>query len=130
MQYECLDNNDADEFDLIILAYQVWFSAPSLSVTAFLKSSAAQQLLRGKPVITVIGCRNIWGQAQETVKQLLSEVGARLLDNVVLTDQVSALASFVTTPRWLLTGKKDEFWKFPAAGISQSDIMSYPLCAT
>lgn len=117
-----LSSRISNEFDLIILAYQVWFLAPSLPVTAFLKSTSAHQLLRGKPVITVIGCRNMWSQAQETMKQLLSDCGARLLDNVVLTDQGSTLASFVTTPRWLLTGKKGAFLRFPPAGISQSDI--------
>ncbi|MDJ0807030.1 MAG: dialkylresorcinol condensing enzyme [Gammaproteobacteria bacterium] len=119
-----LSVGSTDEFDLIILAYQVWFLAPSLPITAFLKSTAAQHLLRGKPVITVIGCRNMWSQAQETMRQLLADCGARLLDNVVLTDQGSALASFITTPRWLLTGKKDAFWVFPAAGISDSDIQA------
>ncbi|MEN8168260.1 MAG: dialkylresorcinol condensing enzyme [Pseudomonadota bacterium] len=117
-----LSVSSSEEFDLIILAYQVWFLAPSLPITAFLKSRAANQLLRDKPVITVIGCRNMWSRAQETMKQLLSDCGARLLDNVVLTDQGSALASFVTTPRWLLTGKKAAFWRFPPAGISQPDI--------
>ncbi|MEN8180365.1 MAG: dialkylresorcinol condensing enzyme [Pseudomonadota bacterium] len=117
-----LSVNSTDEFDLIILAYQVWFLAPSLPITAFLKSTAAQHLLRDKPVITVIGCRNMWSQAQITMQQLLTDCGARLLDNVVLTDQGSALASFITTPRWLLTGKKGAFWKFPPAGISQYDI--------
>jgi hypothetical protein len=111
-----------EDFDLVILAYQVWFLAPSLPVTAFLKSESGKRLLHGKPVVTVIGCRNMWSQAQETVKQLLKDSGAKLIDNIVLTDQGSALASFITTPRWLLTGKKDAFWKFPPAGISQLDI--------
>jgi hypothetical protein len=113
---------DGESFDLVILAYQVWFLAPSLPVTGFLQNPQARRLLRGKPVVTVIGCRNMWNRAQETMKQLLADCGARLLDNLVLTDQGSSLASFVTTPRWLLTGKKGAFWKFPPAGIAQRDI--------
>jgi hypothetical protein len=108
--------------DLVVIAYQVWFLAPALPMTAFLQSADAKVLLKDKPVITVIGCRNMWTRSQETMKQLLSDCGARLLDNVVLTDQGSLLATFVTTPRWLWTGKKEPFWGFPPAGVSDHDI--------
>ena len=64
----------------------------------------------------------MWAMAQETVKKLLTGMNARLLDNVVLTDQGSSMASFVTTPHWLLTGKKDAFWKFPPAGIADEEM--------
>jgi hypothetical protein len=108
--------------DLVIIAYQVWFLAPALPITGFLKSEQGRRLLKDKPVITVIGCRNMWTRAQETMKAMLDDCGARLLDNVVLTDQGSLIASFVTTPRWLWTGKKGAFWGFPAAGVSDQDI--------
>ena len=115
----------ADEhFDLVILAYQVWFLAPSGPITAFLKSEAARRLLRGRPVVTVIACRNMWLGAQETVKRLVAEAGGELRDNVVFTDRGSTLASFITTPRWLLTGRRDAFWGLPAAGVSDEDIAS------
>jgi len=111
-----------ETFDLIILAYQVWFLSPSLPITGFLKSTTGKRLLKGTPVVTLVGCRNMWVMAQNTVKQLLSACGARLVDNAVLIDQGSTLASFITTPRWLLTGKKDAFLGFPAAGISKHEI--------
>ena len=60
--------------------------------------------------------------AQEKMKTLLDDVDARLIDNVALTDQGKGVYSFATTPRWLLTGKKDAFWFFPPAGILESDI--------
>lgn len=114
---------DADcRYDLIILAYTVWFLAPAPPITGFLKSETARRLLRDTPVMTLIGCRNMWVTAQETVSRLLAEQGARLIDNAVLTDQGSALASFITTPRWLLTGRKDAFWGLPPAGIRAADI--------
>ena len=117
-----LDIDKNQKFDLIIIAYQVWFLSPSLPVTAFLKSPEGKSLLQNTPVITLIGCRNMWVMAQEAVKKLLTEANARLLDNIVLTDQGSTLASFITTPRWVLTGNKDRFWGFPAAGIAEKDI--------
>ena len=64
----------------------------------------------------------MWVMAQEKMKGLLADVQAKLIDNVVLTDQGGSLYAFVTTPRWLLTGKKDPFLFFPAAGVSQKEL--------
>ena len=119
-----LNIDENEKFDLIILAYQVWFLSPSLPITAFLKSPEGKLLLRDTPVITLIGCRNMWVMAQTAVEKLLKEAKAHLIDNIVLTDQGSTLASFITTPRWVLTGKKESFWGFPAAGISDKEIKS------
>ena len=110
-----------EDFDLIILPYQVWFLSPSLPVTAFLKHPLAQRMLHGKPVVTVIACRNMWMLAQEKMKQMLSDCGARLIDNVVLTDPSPTLMTLVTTPYWLLTGRKRLF-NLPAAGIDEQSI--------
>src|SRR3990167_10843368 len=49
----------AKRYDLVILAYQVWFLTPSLPIISFLASPQAAQLLRDTPVVTVIGCRNM-----------------------------------------------------------------------
>jgi hypothetical protein len=117
-----LNIDTTQKYDLIIIAYQVWFLSPSLPITAFLKSSEGKNLLRDTPVVTLIGCRNMWVMAQQAMKKLLSEAKAHHIDNVVLTDQGSTLASFITTPRWVLTGKKDSFWGLPEAGIADKDI--------
>jgi hypothetical protein len=110
-----------EDFDLVILPYQVWFLAPSPPVTAFLKHPIAQRLLRGKPVVTVIACRNMWMMAQEKMKLLLTDCGARLIDNVVLTDPSATLLTLVTTPYWLLTGRK-RLLSLPPAGIDDNSI--------
>ncbi len=117
-----MDLNASEHFDLVIIAYQVWFLAPSTPITGFLKSDLGRNVIKDTPVITLIGCRNMWAMAQESMKTMLNEVGAHLIDNVVLVDQGSSLASFVTTPRWLLTGKKNAFWGFPPAGVSDTEI--------
>src|SRR5260221_3035418 len=111
-----------DRFDLIVLAYQAWYLAPSGPMTAFLKSDTGRALVRGRPVVTVIACRNMWLIAQETVKQLIQEAGGRLVDNVVFTDQGGTLATFITPPRWLLTGRRNAFWGLPAAGVAEEEI--------
>ena len=112
----------ADDYDLIILGYTIWFLSPSIPVTGFMQSSQAKKLFKGKPVVTLIACRDMWVMAQEKMKKLLSDVDATLIDNVVLTDQGGSIYAFITTPRWLLTGKKDPFWGFPAAGVSEQDL--------
>jgi hypothetical protein len=111
-----------DDYDLIILGYTSWFLSPSIPVAGFMKSEQAKRLFKDKPVITLIACRDMWIMAQEKMKRLLKNVGARLIDNVVLTDQGKSLYTFVTTPRWLLTGRKDAFWFFPPAGVLEDDI--------
>jgi hypothetical protein len=111
-----------ESFDLVILAYPVWVLSPPPPLTAFLQHPVVRSVLRGRAVITATACRNMWVMAQETVKQLLRDAGARHLDHVALVDPGPALATFITTPRWVLTGRKDAFWGLPAAGVSLADL--------
>lgn len=115
-------NNRFEDYDLIIIAYSIWFLAPSIPITGFLKTQQAKKLLKGKPVITLIACRDMWVMAQQKMKKVLVDLQATLIDNVVLTDQGGSLYAFVTTPRWLLSGKKNPFWFFPAAGVSEKEL--------
>jgi len=112
------------DYDLIILAYQVWFLSPSLPVSTFLNSPIAEKIFADKPVITLIGCRNMWLMAQEKVKEKLENLNARLIDNVVLTDEAHNAATFIATPLWVLTGNKGPWLGglIPRAGISDNDI--------
>lgn len=119
-----LDVPDDAEYDLIILAYQVWFISPSLPTMAFLQSEQGRKLLQGKPVITVIGCRNMWLMAQERVKEMLRKIGATLIDNVALAERTHGAISVITTPWWLLSGNRGPYLKglLPRAGVWESDI--------
>jgi hypothetical protein len=109
-------------FDLVILTYQVWYLAPALPMTAFLKSPEGKRLINGKPVVTLVACRNMWLSAQETMKQLIAEAGGQLRDHLAFTDQGHALATFITTPRWVLTGKRNRFLGLPPAGVAPEEI--------
>lgn len=111
-----------ENYDLIIMGYTVWYMAPSIPVTAYLQSQQARKIFAGKPVVTLIACRDMWVLAQEKMKKLLENLGAKLIDNVALTDQGKGAYSLVTLPRYLLTGNKNPFWFFPPAGILESDI--------
>lgn len=109
-------------FDLVILAYQVWYLSPAMPMTAFLQSAEGRRLVNGRPVVTVVACRNMWLGAQEKMTQLVAEAGGRLIDHVAFTDDAHPLATFVTTPRWVLTGRRDRFLGLPPAGVASAEI--------
>jgi hypothetical protein len=110
------------EFDLIFLAYQVWYLSPAMPMTAFLQSADARRLLAGKPVVTLVACRNMWLTAQQTMQRLITEAGGQLCDHIAFTDRGHPLATFITTPRWVLTGRRNAFLGLPPAGVSEADI--------
>ncbi|MDO3387813.1 dialkylresorcinol condensing enzyme [Gilvimarinus sp. SDUM040013] len=122
----------AQEYDLVVLAYQVWYLAPSIPVSSFLQSELASKLMANTPVVTVIACRNMWLQAQEKVKQHLQRLNAKLVGNVVLVDAAGSVASFFATPLWVLTGRKGPHWfgLVPPAGVSEKDIKEAPRFGT
>lgn len=122
-ELEPLSLTGEEDFDLVVLFYQVWFLAPSLPTTAFVQHPLAARLLKDKPVVTVIACRNMWLMAQEKMKGMLSNLGARLIDNVVLYDRGNVFATLITTPLWFLTGKQTGFLGLPPAGIAADEIL-------
>jgi len=105
-------------FDLVILAWTVWYLSPSQPITAFLQSTEGKQLLAECPVVSLVACRNMWVSAFDTLKTLVAEAGGRLVDHVALIDESPAMSTFITTPRWMLTGRRDRFLGLPPAGIN------------
>ena len=112
----------ADDYDAVVIAYTVWFLSPAQPITAFLQREETRRLLNGKPVVTLIGCRNMWLGAQEKMKSLLAQNGAKLIGNIVKIDACNSAASFITTPAWLLSGDKQYFRALPSAGIADGEL--------
>lgn len=111
------------KYDLVILGYTVWYLSPSIPTNSFLKSPEAKKLLANTPVITVIGCRNMWIMAQEKVKKLLVSCQANLVGNIVLIDRHINHISVITISKWMFSGKKERFLGiFPKPGVSEKDI--------
>ncbi len=111
------------KYDLIILGYQVWYLSPSIPINSFLKSAQAKKILNNTPVITVLGCRNMWIQAQEKVKKLLVSCNAKLVGNIVLVDRNINHISVLTIVHWMMSGKKTRYLGFfPKPGVSDKDI--------
>ncbi len=95
----------------------------SIPVTAFLQSPEAQKVIKNRPVVTVIGCRNMWLLAQEKVKTRIYDMGGRIAGNIVLMDKAKNLVGIATIAYWMFTGKKDRCLKIlPRPGVSETDI--------
>ncbi|MDF1883131.1 dialkylresorcinol condensing enzyme [Sulfurimonas sp. SAG-AH-194-C21] len=120
-EIEEVKNLDND-YDLIILGYTVWYMAPSIPITAFMQLAQAKTLFKDKPVVTVVACRDMWVLAQEKMTRMLTDVGARVIDHVALTDQGGSVKSLVSLPMWMLSGDKKYFKAFPTAGIKEEEI--------
>lgn len=109
-------------YDLVIYGYQPWFLSPSIPSNSFLNSDEAI-LLKDKPVVTILGCRNMWLHAQETVKEKLKSIGANHVGHIVFQDNHPNLVSLKTTLRWFFKGQKEADAKLPEAGVAKDDMI-------
>jgi hypothetical protein len=122
-ELEPLKVNPDENFDLVIVAWQPWFLSPSIPVHSFFQSSKCRQLIKDKPVVTIIGSRNMWVMAQEVIKGYIKDAGGRLAGNIVLYDKAANLLSVVSVIRWMFKGRKERYLKIiPPAGIAEEDI--------
>ena len=111
------------KYDLIILGYPIWYLTPALPTNSFLCTKDAKKLFNNTPVVTVIGCRNLWIMAQEKMKKKLVDINAKLVGNIVLVDRHINHISVITIVDWMFTGvKRKKFGIFPKPGVSQKDI--------
>src|SRR6218665_284743 len=112
------------KYDLVLLHYQVWYLSPSIPVNSFLKSAEAKILLNEIPVVTISGSRNMWIMAQEKIKKLLIQNGAKLKGNIALVNPAGNLISVVTIVEWMFSGVKSKYLGiFPLPGVSEKDIL-------
>jgi hypothetical protein len=109
-----------DQGELVILAYQVWYLAPSLPIRSLLK--AHPEAVSNRSVVSLIACRNMWYSAAIEVSALLRSAGARRAQVIAATDTRPQATTFVTTLRWLLTGRREPFLWFGRAGIGEAEL--------
>lgn len=121
-ELEPLGFDPDEEYDLVVLGYQIWFLSPSIPISTFLQSPQAARCLKNTPVVTVIGCRNMWLMAHERVKQRLRGLSARLVLNLPFGDRAPNFVSLFTIVAWMFSGKQDYFKALPRAGVSRKDI--------
>ena len=106
--------------ELVILACQVWYLAPSLPVRSLV--TRHPEAVQGRDVITLVACRNMWYSAMVEMSQLLRRAGARRVDVVAATDTRPSSTTLVTTLRWLLTGRRGPFLRFGRAGVGDDEL--------
>ncbi len=112
-------------YDLIVIAYQPWFLSPSIPTTSLFHDQSFLKLIKNTPVVTLIGARNMWLNAQEKMKKSLKDAGANLVGNIALVDKNGNLISAVTILHWMLTGRKDKkYGIFPKPGVTDQDIQA------
>ena len=115
-----LSVNPDEQFDLIVIAYQPWYLSICIPINSFLKSPAAQKLMEGKPVVTILACRNMWLGSQEKMKLQLKKLQANLVGNIAYVDSSANLISLITVLAYVLGGVKDKFLRiFPKYGVSE-----------
>lgn len=117
-----IDFSDVQDAELIILVGQTWYLSPSIPIQAFLQDEQCKSYLKGKSVVFVNGCRNMWLMTFRKIRQSLSEIGASLVGHIVLQDRAQNLVSVMTIVRWLMGGHKEATKWLPAAGVSDQDI--------
>ncbi len=110
-------------YDLVLFFYQTWYLSPSIPANSFLQSAEGRCILKETRVVTINGSRNMWIIAQEKVKTMLKDAGARLVGNIALVDQAGNLISVITIVGWMFSGIKKKHWGvLPLPGVSQKDV--------
>lgn len=122
-ELEPLSLKGDESFDLIVVGYQPWFLSPSIPIHAFFQNEVANKLISGKPVITVIGSRNMWINAQNKIAEYINALNGKLAGNIVLYDKAANLLSIISIIRWMFKGEKGRYLKIiPPSGVSAEDI--------
>ncbi len=119
---EPMDFSDINDADLVLVVGQSWFLSPSQPLQAFFSDEATKGSLKGRPVVFVNACRNMWLMTTGRIKQYVKDAQARLVGHIVLQDKTLNLVSVVTIIRWLVYGKKNATAVLPQAGISDKDL--------
>ncbi len=114
-------------YDLVVIAYQPWFLSICIPINSFLQTIEAKKVMKGKPVITILACRNMWLNAQEKMKMQLIKLETNLVGNITFTDKAANLISLITVFAFVLGGVKDKFLGvFPKYGVSDKDLKKAP----
>lgn len=111
-----------DDYDLVVLSYQVWYLSPSIPFWSLLQDSGMKKMLFGKNVVTILGVRNMWVNAHKRVHNYLNMVGAQHVGNIVLADSSPNLVSVLTVLQYMTKGIKKPYKFFPAFGVSAHKI--------
>lgn len=117
-----IDYSDIQDANIVIIVGQSWFLSPSMPLQAFFCDEKAKSYLKGRNIVFVNVCRNMWLMTARKVKAYIKDSGAQLVGHIVLQDETPNLVSIITIIRWLMYGKKEGTALLPSAGVSEKDI--------
>ena len=117
-----IDYSDIQDADIVIVVGQSWFLSPSMPIQAFFCDEQVRAYLKGRNIVFVNACRNMWLMTARKVKTYVKDAGASLVGHIVLQDETPNLVSVLTVIRWLMYGKKERTAWLPPAGVSERDI--------
>ncbi|MDF2451251.1 MAG: dialkylresorcinol condensing enzyme DarA [Bacteroidota bacterium] len=127
-ELEPISINPTNNYDLIVIAYQPWFLSICVPINSFLQTPEANLLMKDKPVVTIINCRNMWLGAQEKMKKRLLNLDAKLVGNITFVDRSANLVSLITVLAFVLKGTKEKFMGiFPKYGVTEKDLAHAPV---
>lgn len=113
---------DDKKWDLILLGYQPWFLSVCRPMSSFLQTEKAQRIFKNTAVVTFLGCRNMFVNAQEKMKRRLHKLEANHVGQIALVDKSANLVSLVTILAWMLKGVREGFMGiFPRSGVSRKE---------
>ena len=116
------DLSDVLDADMVIVAGQSWYLSHSIPLHGFFQSEEIRNYLKGRKIVTVDGCRNMWVMKQLKTREYISEIGAEYVGSIVLQDKAPNLVSVITIIRWLFQNKKEATRFLPAAGVAPEEI--------
>lgn len=116
------DLSDIQDADIVIVAGQSWYLSHSVPLHSFFQSNEIKKYLKGRKIVTIDGCRNMWIMKQLKTREYIHQIGADYVGSIVLQDKAPNLISVITIARWLLYNKQEATRFLPAAGVSPSDI--------
>ena len=119
---KAIDLSDVADAGLVVIAGQSWYLSPSLPIQAFFMDETIKNYLKGKNIVHISGCRNMWVIAQLKIRRSISEAGGNYVGHIVLQDNRPNLISVLTIIRWLFYNKKEASYGLPAAGVDDEEI--------
>jgi hypothetical protein len=114
--------NDVEEADLVIIAGQSWYLSWSVPLHSFFLSDEIRNYLKGRNIVVINGCRNMWVMTQQKTREYIREAGGNYVGFISLQDKAVNLVSVITIIRWLFRNKKEATRFLPVAGVSLADI--------
>jgi hypothetical protein len=117
-----MDLSNIEDADLVIIAGQSWYLSWSVPLHSFFLSDEIQSYLKGRNVVVINGCRNMWVMTQQKTREYIREAGGNYVGFISLQDKAANLVSVITIVRWLFYNRKEATRLLPPAGVSIADI--------